>query len=139
MHKKDQTTDPRNYRPISTLKFFDKLFISILNDQVTAYLEARNYLSPNQFDCRKGTSTALALVHKEVFITGHLDKGDMVAAIYLDVEKCFDSVDPTILINKLRYLQSIDLTCSLMQADLVGALQQTKSFPTLHGVQTRLS
>ena len=39
VHKKDETTNKENYRPISVLPLISKIFERIIHDQLSAYLE----------------------------------------------------------------------------------------------------
>ena len=49
--------DPLNYRGITLLSCFGKLFTSILNDRITKYLEQNNLLGQEQAGFRKNFST----------------------------------------------------------------------------------
>lgn len=90
-------------------------------------MAATNFISSCQFGFRKGSSTALALIHKEAYITQQIENGNAVAGIYLDVEKCFDTVDPKILGEKLADLRFSGSACSLIVSYLTNRLQQTKN------------
>ena len=39
VHKKDETTDKENYRPVSVLPLFSKIFEKVIYDQLSQYLE----------------------------------------------------------------------------------------------------
>ena len=49
--------NPDNYRGITFLSSFGKLFTSIINDRITKFIEDENILSHAQADVRKGYST----------------------------------------------------------------------------------
>lgn len=53
---KGDSKDPANYRPITILSCFGKLFTSILNQRLTKFLEDNNLLDQNQAGFRKGYS-----------------------------------------------------------------------------------
>lgn len=103
--KKNPRSDPCNYRPISCVPFLAKLLESFLNDQIVAYLTISNYLHPKQFGFRKGCSSALALAHMYRVITAAWEKKQSIIAIFLDVEKAFDSLDRKILLNILEQIK----------------------------------
>ena len=49
--------NPNNYKPISLLTSFLKVFENALYIRVTEHLNTNNLLVGNQFDFRKGTAT----------------------------------------------------------------------------------
>ena len=49
--------NPDNYRGITLLSYFGKLFTSIINDRITKFVEDENILSHAQAGFRKGYST----------------------------------------------------------------------------------
>ena len=59
VHKKDETTNKENYRPISVLPLISKIFERIIHDQLSEYLE--KYLNSILCRFRKGHSTQHAL------------------------------------------------------------------------------
>lgn len=104
IYKKGPRTDPGNYRPISCVPFLAKLLESFINDQIVAYLTVINFIHPMQFGFRKGCCTTLALSHMYKIITAAWEKKESVLAIFIDVEKAFDSLDRGILLNILRQI-----------------------------------
>ena len=59
VHKKNETTNKENYRPISVLPLIYKIFERIIHDQLSEYLE--KYLNSILCGFRKGHSTQHAL------------------------------------------------------------------------------
>ena len=57
IYKKDDKTNPDNYRGITLLSCLGKLFTSIINDRITKFVENNNILSEVQAGFRKGYST----------------------------------------------------------------------------------
>ena len=62
LYKKGAKFDPGNYRPISLLSFFDKIFEKILCRQLTKFLEKYQVFYAYQFGFRKRHSTVQALI-----------------------------------------------------------------------------
>ena len=63
-----------------------------------------NILSTNQFGFRKKYSTFLALMDLADNISKNIDEGNYSIGIFLDLSKAFDTIDHTILLDKLcRY------------------------------------
>ena len=61
--KDGDTNSVQNYRPISTLSVFNKLFEKIIHYRLTNYFSKSSQLSPNQFGFRKKSSTTLAIIN----------------------------------------------------------------------------
>ena len=59
MHKKDETTNKENYRPVSVLPLISKIFERVIYDQLCEYLE--KYLNSISCGFRKAHSTQHAL------------------------------------------------------------------------------
>ena len=53
LHKKGATDDPSNYRPISLLSVFSKIFEKIMHKRLHNFLEVNDILCPLQFGFRK--------------------------------------------------------------------------------------
>ena len=59
LFKKDKKFDPNNYRLISLLSHFDKIFEKILCKRLISFLEIDKIYYCHQFGFRKGCSTAM--------------------------------------------------------------------------------
>ena len=97
--------DVNNDRPISILPVFSKVIEKSVAKQITNYLENKQLLHPLQFGFRPKYSTETACCHLVESIKMHLDNGDKVGAVFLDLRKAFDTVNH----NKLRKTQIIQL------------------------------
>ena len=91
-----------NYRPVSILAVFSKIFERVVYDQVESYLKEHNLLYNFQSGFRTGFSTDTCLIHLSDFIRFQMDSGNFVGMILLDLQKAFDTVDHVILISKLE-------------------------------------
>ena len=69
IHKSGDTSNPSNYRPISILPHFSKIFEKILLKDLQSFLDKNNILCPNQFGFRKGFPTVHALMSLSDIIT----------------------------------------------------------------------
>ena len=92
-----------NYRPISVLPYFSKIFEKIIASYVFEFLETNNILYAKQFGFRKNHSTNHAIITLVERVSRALDTGKYVVGIFLDLKKAFDTVDHTILLRKLKY------------------------------------
>ena len=61
-------TDPSNYRPITILSNFSKIFEKVIQLQLTEYLESNNLFYCNQYGFRKFHSTSCALMSVIIII-----------------------------------------------------------------------
>ena len=102
-----KTKDPAlfsNYRPISLLPFFSKILERLMYNRLYNLLTEHNILSMNQFGFRKNYSTFLALMDLVDSISKNIDEGNYSIGIFLDLSKAFDTINHTILLDKLcRY------------------------------------
>ena len=123
-YKKGDTTDIRNYRPISILPSLSKVFERILYKQICSYME--KFLSPFLCGFRKGYSTQdCLLVMLEKFKKG-LDKREKAAAILTDLSKASDSINHNLLIAKLEAYGFDDNTLNLISDYLHNRMQRCK-------------
>ena len=86
----------QNYRPISILPFFSKIYEKIIT--LLIFLTINGILYDKQFGFRKGHAI-ITLVDK---VARALDTGKVVVGVYLDLRKAFDTVPHTILLDKLH-------------------------------------
>ena len=83
VHKKDETTNKENYRPISVLPLISKFFERIIHDQLSEYLE--KYINSILCGFRKGHSTQHALFKLLQAWQEELDKGGLVGKAALNL------------------------------------------------------
>ena len=60
--KSDDETDALNYRPISLLSNFNKIFEKIMYNRMVSFIEEHSILYPSQYGFRKGHSTHHAII-----------------------------------------------------------------------------
>jgi hypothetical protein len=99
--KKNDKTDPNNYRPISLLSTINKILEKFVHMQLMRFLNKHKILFEYQFGFREKYSTTLAITEIIENLLDELEKGNLVAGIYLDLSKAFDTVDHDILLKKL--------------------------------------
>jgi hypothetical protein len=107
----------KNYRPVSILPIFGKIFEKIIYKRLYTFFTANGVLHKDQFGFRKGRSTTHAL-HKSVdSITKNLANGKHVLGILIDLSKAFDTLDHETLLSKLHnYGVRGILTLSLLKS-----------------------
>ena len=95
--------DCGNYRPISLLPIFWKLFEKIMHSRIYSLIESQNILIKSQYGFQKGKSTEQALVDIQSKIVNSFENKEIPCCIFLDFAKAFDTVNHKILIDKLYY------------------------------------
>ena len=90
-----------NYRPISVLPVFSKLFERVLHNRLLSFVDCKNIIYDYQFGFRRNHATNSALIILTDKIIQSLSKGDYVVGLFLDFQKAFDTVNHEILIKKM--------------------------------------
>ena len=92
-----------NYRPISILPCFSKILEKVFEAQLRDYLELNGIFCKNQFGFRRGRSTETAVHSLVKFFHDSFNEGKYGMAIFFDLKKAFDSLDRSILLEKIKY------------------------------------
>ena len=101
LFKKGDKQNASNYRPISILPTISKILEKTVHTQFYAYLTENNSISPNQFGFRLKSSTVTSASQLSDQILHSMDNGGLTGAVFLDLAKAFDTVNHTILLQKL--------------------------------------
>ena len=96
--------DPVNYRPISILNSLNKVFERLLHTQLYKYLEINELLPHFQYGYRKNNNTCHAILDFTKEIETVLDNNEAAVSVFMDLSKAFDTVDKSILCEKLNKL-----------------------------------
>lgn len=99
VYKKDDKAAVENYRPITILCNFSKLFESVLYNILFSHVKSQICFNQHGFLAGRSTVTNLACITQ--FIAEALDEGGQVDVIYTDFSKAFDTLDHGILLQKL--------------------------------------
>ena len=127
VHKKNEKNVKSNYRPISLLPTFGKMFEKLVYDSLYSHLVACNLLNPNQSGFRPGDSTVNQLISITYTIFKAFDCNPSldVHSVYLDISKAFDRVWHDGLIYKLKRCGVSGKLLSLIQSFLEDRKQRT--------------
>ena len=100
---KGDINDITNYRPISMLSVFSKLFEKLIHKKLYVYFDGNNIINENQFGFRPFHSTSHALINATENLYKSLDNDLHTLGIFIDFSKAFDTVNHAILCSKLEH------------------------------------
>lgn len=101
VYKKEDPLNIINYRPISILSIFSKVFEKIVLNRMISFLTKFKVLTDCQHGFREGRSTETAAVSFMNFVYEKLDKGLFVAGLYFDLTRAFDVLSHKFIMDKL--------------------------------------
>ena len=127
IYKGGSRKEPTNYRPVSCVPFLAKLLEALINDQIKHYLQANNFINPMQFGFREGSNTTLALAHLQMYVTKTWEENKIAAAIFVDVEKAFDSINRSFLLHILKELKFTEEPLAFFKSYFTDRTQRTKN------------
>ena len=127
IYKKKDNLAEENYRPVSVLTAFCKIYESSLNDQLLQHFITifNDFLSAY----RKGYSCQSLLVKVIDDWKKSLDNNHIVWAVFMDLSKAFDSLSHSLPISLLNAYGLSISACNLMASYLQDRKQRVKLVP----------
>ena len=112
-----------NYRPIAVLKNLNKLFEKLLCQRLLSFLNCNGILSQAQFGFKKGYSTEIAILQLLTYILPAFQNRGYALAVFLDYSKAFNTVNPQILLTKLKRYGIRGLALKLLSSYLENRIE----------------
>ena len=125
-YKKGDAELLENYRPISILPIFGKIFEKVIYKRLYSFLTSQNILYDKQFGFRKSHSTSHAINHSISHIKNEIDSKKYVLGIFIDLSKAFDTIDHHKLIHKLNHYGIRGAANKLIESYLSNRTQYTE-------------
>ena len=122
--KKDDKSQPSNYRPISLLSIVGKAMELCIHKYLYNYITVNGILTPLQSGIRYGDSTTNQLQHTYHTICEAVDKDKELRAVFCDISKAFDRVWHKGLLFKLRTIGCSDSIVNWFLSYLSNRRQQ---------------
>lgn len=126
IHKKGDTADTSNYRPISVLPILSKVLEKHLQTCTARFLKKNSLLSNSQSGFRSGHSCTTALTKMHCDWTGNKSRKKYTCIVLLDFSKAFDTIDHDILLDKLRRLNFNSSFIKMIASFLKDRIQYVK-------------
>jgi len=103
IHKGGSKTDVSNYRPISLLTSFSKIYEKLMHRRIVTFMETHDSFYEMQYGFRSGRSCEHALLSAQNILLSNLNKNQISLLLLIDFSKAFDMVDHSILLKKLEH------------------------------------
>ena len=104
-------------------------------NRICKFLDKNNIIISLQFGFRQHYSTSYALLNPTEAIVKALDDGNFACAIFVDLQKAFDTVDHSILLSKLCHYGIRELTNKWFETYLANH----KQFVSVNGFASSTS
>ena len=115
-----------NYRPISVLTQFNQLFERLLAKRLLGFFDKFDIFNKKQFGFLKNHSTEHAILDLKEYLLKNINKKQVTALLFLDLQKAFDTVSHDILLKKLHHYGVRGSVYRLFESYLSGRKQFTK-------------
>ena len=85
--KSDDETHPNNYRPISLLSCFNRIFEKLVFKRLKSFIDERKIISSSKYGFREGHSTEHAILDIVNAIQSNMDVGKFSCGVFVDLKK----------------------------------------------------
>ena len=103
LFKSKDRSETNNYRPISLLLTLSKLLEKIICEKVYTFLDSTNQIYVSQYGFRSGHSCENAISELVSAVLKGFQSNKYTVGVFLNLSKAFDTLEHTILLDKLHY------------------------------------
>jgi len=135
IHKKGERTDRSNYRPISLILSLSKVLEILMHNRLNQHLNSNNIIALEQYGFRKEKNIDNAIFSLTNTIANALNKKQVIAGLFCDLSKAFDSVNHSISLQKLSHY-GVRNTCHSWFKSYLTNRQQKVVISTNEGKHT---
>lgn len=124
--KINNSTEAKNYRPLNILPTLEKILELAVYDQISEYFKIHDLFLGCQsgFRARHSCETSLQFLITEW--KNAIDKDNYIVATFLDLQRAFETIDRTILLQKLQYYGITRAALDWFKSYLSDRRQKTK-------------
>ena len=133
IYKKDNPLLCENYRPISLLPIFSKIFEKLIYKRMYAFIDDHKLIYKRQFGFRTKHSTSHALISITESIKSLIDSGNVAGGVFIDLQKAFDTVNLKILCEKISYYGFRGISQQLIRS----FLSNRKQYVSINGFNSQ--
>lgn len=126
IHKKGDTEQIGNYRPISLLSIFNKVIEKHMAREIEFHFRLNKIISDRQFGFRRRKGTQDAILELQKHALESLDKELIPVALMIDYTSAFDSIPHRRLIQKLQRMGITEKALQLTRNYLCGRSQRLR-------------
>lgn len=142
IYKKEDPSDPANYRGISFLNSSVKIYTTLLYKRLNNWVDVNQKLSEFQAGFRKGYSTVDNIFVLTSIAQTKLDQRKNLFAFFVDFRAAFDTINRSALFYKLfnlgissKFMRALEEIYQQTTAKIYNGQEQSESFEINSGVK----